>query len=142
MGQCGCGDVPITEAYRIHGQKTVVGVIIYRGCRDCDYGPGVSFCLFDRKRSPWLDGVKLQSIKPDEYGSRGGTGISIGIFDVRDVVSAAKEMAKTYGWPVPIDVEQTPAEAFESWMEEVGSELLGLAMFHREKRVIDLSKRG
>ena len=92
MCQCGCAEKPFAEAFQITGSKVTIAYQIFPGCGDCDYGPGVAFSLFDSPKVEWLDGVRIQKIKPDEYGANEGIGISVGLLDLQDLRKAAKEL--------------------------------------------------
>ena len=123
MCECGCGQTDISEAYRIGKTRTVLALQVYPGCQNCDYGPGVALSLFDSPKSEWLDGVDVQAVTPDEFGSNEGRGIPIPIMDVEDLVASAKEL--------------DPVERYESlseWLEEHGSQLLQDAVRRRRKR--------
>jgi len=128
MCQCGCGEFPVTEAYRLpKGQ--VIGIGIYRGCSDCFAGPGIVVYVYPSKRAgkEWLEGAKMQDYKPDEYGGNHGCGISLSFFEARDLAEAAKQIGTELsgeGWEMTI----------EEWLEENGLQMMQDAMRLFEQR--------
>jgi len=133
MCQCGCGEFPVTQAYRLpKGQ--VVGIGIYRGCSDCFAGPGIAVYVYPSKRAgkEWLEGAKMEDYKPDEYVGNHGRGISLSFFEVRDLIEAAKAIGTRLegdGWEMTI----------EEWLEENGLQMMQDAMELFERRIAELT---
>lgn len=134
MCQCGCGDTNVQAAFQIEGTKIVLGFQIFPGCRDCDYGPGVAVTVYDSPDVLWLDGVKIQKVKADEFGGNQGVGISVPVFDLEDLVAAAETVEKTSS----IESYVSLAE----WLEEHGYEFLRDAISRREKKLGGLEHEG
>lgn len=134
MCQCGCGDTAIEKAWKLPNGN-VLAYQQYRGCRECFAGPGVSLLLFDTPKSEWLEGVKIQSIKPDKYGGDGGHGLAFSFFEVQDLQKQAAEMEE--GDAV---TEYSGYGGLSEWLNEHGLELLQGAMRKFEARIADLDK--
>lgn len=128
MCECGCADVSMEEAFRIEGQKTVVAYQVFDGCEDCDYGPAVAISFFDTAEAFPVEGVKIQTVHPNEFGSgreagerkyRAG-GFGFGLFDIEDLEYAAKAL------------EESGAEMCEGsiadWLHDNGQHLVSEAM--------------
>lgn len=134
MGQCGCGELPVENAYKLPSGE-VIGIAIYRGCDDCHAGPAVDVFVYPDAKSEWVRDAKIEKYKPDEYGGNHGRGIPISFFEVRDLVAAAKEIGtqiRGEDWEMSV----------EEWLEENGLQMMQDAMRLFEKRVEELKKRG
>ncbi len=82
MGQCGCGDIPVENAFQLPSGE-VVGYALYRGCDECFAGPAVDIFIYPNNTSEWARDAKIENFKPDEYGGNEGRGIPITFFEVR-----------------------------------------------------------
>jgi hypothetical protein len=132
MGECGCGSPYFRSAHRIAGSKVTLGVQVYPGCRDCCYGPGVVVSVFDRPDVEWLEGVEVETVQPDDCGGSEGLGIPIPLFDMEDLVEAAKELCSEGeigpdGWL-----------SLAEWLEdgESGYKLIYKAIARRERHAL------
>jgi len=123
MCQCGCGEFPITEAYKLP-KGEVLGIGFYRGCEDCFAGPGVAVYVFPSRRAgkEWLRDVKVEDYKPDEFGGNGGRGISLSFFEVQDLREAIKTMEPMY------KNSEFGDQTLDEWLEENGLEMMQKAM--------------
>ena len=136
MCQCGCGEFPITQAYKLpRGQ--VIGIGIYHGCSDCVSGPGIAVYVFPNRRAgkEWLEGAKMEDYKPDEYGGNHGHGIPLSFFEVQDLVRAAKQIGTQLsgkGWEMTV----------EEWLEENGLQMMQDAMKLFRNRCAELASTG
>lgn len=130
MCQCGCGEFPITEAYKLP-KGEVVGIGTYQGCSDCFAGPGFAIYVFPSKRSgkEWLREAKLQEYTPNEFGGNGGQGISLSLFEVRDLREALKTMEPLY------KNSEFGDQTLDEWLEENGLEMMQKAMKLFAKRI-------
>ena len=131
MGECGCADVQFEEAFQIAGTQTVVAYQVFHGCEDCDYGPSVSISFLASPKSMYLEGVPIQRVMPNEYGSGRGKhkagGFGFGLFDQEDLIAAAKEAE-----------EASPIEDYESladWLHDNGTQLIQDAIARFSRRV-------
>ena len=129
MGACGCGERPFERGYRVKGTKAIVAYQVFRGCEDCDYGPGVSISFFDRK-GIWLEGAPIETVTPDEYGSHQGYGVGVGLFDMRDLEAAAKELTTE----ADIGPGDDQYASLEDWLHDYGQRLITEAMILYSKR--------
>jgi len=128
MGTCGCGDFSATNAIRVP-RSSWVGVGVYRGCRECWSGPAVDIMFFDAQgRREWLSNVEPETILPDRYGGKDVPGgIQIALFEVHDLVAAAKVIQRE----API----TEYESVADWVEDHGLLLIQDAMEMCERRL-------
>jgi hypothetical protein len=122
MCQCGCGEFGVAKAFRLPDGK-VVAYGIYRGCRDCFNGPGISIYVYPDDKSEWLEGVKIQPYTPNEYG---GVGIPISFFEVSDLIAAAKKLGG-------IELEEEGYHSFDEWLDENGLRMMqdGMKIFDK-----------
>lgn len=120
MCECGCGEQPYRDANQIAGSKVTLAIQVFPGCDSCDYGPGVAVSVFDSPEVEWLEGLKVETITPDEYGANRGHGISVGLFDTRDLVAASEELiAEGYQVGLGDDEYELP-----DWLAEFGGRLV------------------
>lgn len=134
MGQCGCGDTYIEKGYELP-DGTVVAYDIYHGCPDCNPGPGISIFLYPSRESGrmWLDGAKIEKYTPDEFGGNSGHGISLGLFEVKDLEAEAKDIiAKESG---EIDPEGEGYTTLHDWLRDFGLLMIQGAMRRYRKRL-------
>ncbi len=135
MGQCGCGEVLIENAYELPSGE-VVGYYVYRGCDECHAGPAVDIFIYPDKKSEWVRDAKIEKYKPTEYGGNEGRGIPIAFFEVRDLIEAAKKIGGT-------KFDATAGyESVEDWLEDYGLQMMQDGMRIFEKRVEELLKSG
>lgn len=121
MGQCGCADFSCDAAFRIKGSKSVIAVQRYPGCQGCGTPAGVVLCFFnERGVRDWLDGVKIETVVPDEFGSNRGIGIGIALLGAEDLVAAAKELGDGQ------EIEHYSQAS--DFMEDAAHELIGEAV--------------
>jgi hypothetical protein len=134
MGQCGCGDTSIDKGY-VFPNGTVVAYDIYRGCRDCNPGPGISIYAYPSRRAGrmWLSGVEIEKYKPDEYGGNGGYGISFGLFEVEDLIAEAKELVAVESGE--IDPDGDGYATIQDWLHDYGLLMVQGAMRRYCKRI-------
>lgn len=132
MGQCGCGDVYIENAYELPGGQ-VVAYDIYQGCRDCFSGPGLNIYVYPNRKSEWLETAKIESFQPDQFGGARGAGISVGLFEVADLISEAKELTEIGS------IGEGPEDYANlgDWLDDFGLELIQGAMrrFHERMKL-------
>lgn len=126
MCQCGCGERPFDYAVKLR-PNTVLGVRIYDGCRDCHQGIGVDISAFDSVMSEYLRFAKPFVLTPDEFGGDGGNGFPLPIFEVRDLIAAAKDLEA--------DNEVLEYHGITDWLEDRGLQLLQGARRHSDKRI-------
>jgi len=127
MCECGCGATDIQAAYQIAGTQIVIGLQVYPGCEDCDYGPGVAILVFDSPKNEWLAGVKIQRIKADEYGGNQGHGIGVPIFDPENLRAEAAALEEA-------DPIAAGYESLGEWLDEYGVGLITGAVARRRKQ--------
>ena len=114
MGTCGCGDFYNERAVRLGEGGPVVSFDVYTGCRDCEPMFSVDTRLFNEQGvKEWLDGAKIETVPPDEYGGNSGCGVSIPIFSVHDIVAAIKNLQEDED--SRIEHYASPAEWFEDY---------------------------
>lgn len=133
MGQCGCGEIPVENAYKLPSGE-VVGIAIYRGCDDCHAGPAVDVFVYPNAKSEWVRDAKIEKYKPDEYGGNHGHGIPIAFFEVRDLIKAATAIGGT-------NLDDEGYNSVEDWLEENGLRMMQDAMRLFEKRVEEIKKK-
>lgn len=128
MCQCGCGDTNLEKGYELP-DGTIVAYDIYRGCRDCNPGPGISIYAYPNRKAGrmWLSGVKIEKYTPDEFGGNHGFGISFGLFEVEDLAAEANEIVSTESGPIDPDSEDS-YETVEAWLEDFGLRMVQGAM--------------
>lgn len=131
MGQCGCGDVPVENAFKLPSGE-VIGYFVYRGCDECFAGPAIDIFVYPNAKSEWVRDAKIESYKPDEYGGNGGHGIPIALFEVRDLIEAAKKIGGT-------ELSKDGYESVEDWLSDYGLQMMQDAMRLFEKRVEKLT---
>lgn len=135
MGQCGCGEVPIENAYRLpKGQ--VVAYHVYHGCEDCFSGPGISIYVYPNSKSEWLDRSKIEDFTPDEYGGNSGHGISLGLFEVDDLRAESVDLSKEAG----IGRGRDDYASLDDWLADFGLRLIQGAMDRFTKRMDKMQK--
>lgn len=131
MCQCGCGDTNLEKGYELLG-GTVVAYDIYRGCRDCNPGPGISIYAYPNRKvgRMWLSGVKIEQYTPDEFGGNHGYGISFGLFEVEDLIAEAKEIVATESGEVGLlkDEDEDDYLSLEDWLSDYGLMMVQGAM--------------
>ena len=141
MGQCGCGDTCIERGYRLP-DGTVVAYDVYRGCQDCNPGPGISIFAFPSAESGrmWLDEAKIEPYTPDEFGGNHGHGISFGLFDVQDLRAEAKEIVAVESGEIRAD--EDGYTTLDDWLSDFGLMLIQGAMRRYSKRIAEeMAKR-
>jgi hypothetical protein len=91
MCQCGCGDFDSDLALRV-STRSVMSLRVYRGCADCHEGIALDLSFFDKEGvKDWLSHCKIESApKPDRSGGNDGMGVNFPLFEVRDMIEAAK----------------------------------------------------
>jgi hypothetical protein len=129
MGQCGCGDTSIDQAFKLPS-GIILATDVYRGCRECHEGPGVSVYVYPSRKAGrmWLDGIKAEAFVPDEYGGNSGKGIAVGLFEVRDLREAARGIDAKIG-----DGENDYA-TIDDWLHDFGLQMVQDAMSIFRKR--------
>ena len=136
MCQCGCGEFPITDAYKLP-KGEIVGIGTYRGCSDCFAGPGFAVYVFPSKHAgkEWLREARMEDYKPNEFGGNGGRGISLSLFEIRDLCEALKTMEPLY------KDSEFGDQTLNEWLEENGLEMLQKAMKLFTERVEKLNSK-
>lgn len=136
MCQCGCGEIPIEQAYKLPNGN-VISYSVYRGCADCHAGPGIEIGIFNNSKSEWLEHAKIQPITPTTYGGsvspNSHPGISVGLFEVQDLVAAAKELGD--------ELDDDGYDSVSAWLEDMGLEMVQSAMRKFDVRTEEISKR-
>src|SRR4051812_4848038 len=125
MCQCGCGEFPVENAYELPDGQ-VVGYGIYRGCADCNPGPGISIYVYPDRKSEWLEQAEIEPYEPSEFGGNGGSGISFGLFEVEDLQAEAKDL--TDGEGATIGRGRDQYRNIEDWLEDYGLRMVQGAM--------------
>ena len=130
MCECSCAAQPYLTATRIDGTDVVLAVQVFPGCKDCDYGPGVSVAIFDSPTVELIEGLKLESIKADEYGGNSGYGLSVPVLDGEDLIAEARELCPK-GTIGPGEDEY---ESLADWLDDNWDSLLRGAVHRRLDR--------
>lgn len=136
MGQCGCATFGVEKGFNLP-DGTELTYLIYHGCPECFPGIAVDVSLF-APGNEWTEGYELKKITPDEYGGHyedpnQQLGIPIPLFEVRDLVEAAREIGGTN-----CSIFQDGQVSIEEWLEENGLQMLRKALDLFEKRMKDM----
>ncbi len=125
MGACGCGDANFDRGFRLP-DGTTIGIEVYRGCRYCATGPGVTVAAFDAKGAhEWMDGVECPVMVPDEYGGDDRYALAVCLFDMADLLAECRE--------IEAEVPIADYESVADWLEDNGLQLIQGAMVRQEK---------
>ena len=125
MGGCGCGDFQDDVAFEIR-PDVVISIGTYPGCQDCDEGPGVTVHFWDSPSADFLDGVQRLPMKPNEFGGNEGFGHAVVLFQLEDLISAAKELADDNA--ISPEGEDSYSNLAE-WLQDNGHQLIKDAIF-------------
>lgn len=136
MGQCGCGETSVENAYKLP-KGTVIGYDIYRGCAGCFAGPAISIYVYPNAKSEWLSHAKIEDFTPDEYGGNHGHGINVAFFEVEDLKEESVELAQEADIGPGDDQYATIAD----WLDDYGLRLVQGAMRRFTKRMDELERR-
>lgn len=136
MGHCGCGDTCLDKAYKLPDGK-ILAYQIYQGCSKCFAGPGVAFYAYPDGKSPWLRLVKPEAFEPSEEGGNSGYGISIGLFEVEDLLAEAKHLEQQGR----VGADEDDYATVQDWLGDFGLELIQGAMRRFQKRIAQQNKR-
>lgn len=120
MGQCGCGETVPENGFKLPS-GLVVAYDVYRGCRDCFSGPAVCIYVYPNAKSEWLQHAKIEPYKPDEYGGNHGHGIPVSLFEVEDLINAAKAIGE-------LKTSRDGYLTFADWLEDNGLRMMQDAM--------------
>lgn len=134
MCQCGCGEIPIEDAYVLPG-GVVIGIRVYDGCEDCDTGPGIDISVFPSRNSEWLECAKFHALNPDQFGGVVDDwklpGLPIGLFTPMDLCSAARELEEECG---SVGQGRDDYPTVRDWIADHGIRLVQIAMRNFSKR--------
>jgi len=130
MGQCICGEMIFSTAYRLP-DGTIMACAEYRGCRECAPGLGSTVYFFPDDQSEWLEDVEIVPASVDEYGGNGGIGLQFDLLEIRDILTALPEVEAENGKVGPGDNDY---ETMADWFKDNGLRLLQKAMWHRDLR--------
>lgn len=96
LGQCGCGDMWLTQAHPIAETEIILAVDEYHGCRECSTPLGFRLYLFNPEG--WQEwGQEWSGLKPgvpvqaDENGGNAGFGITLPFLGKGDLLRAVRE---------------------------------------------------
>jgi hypothetical protein len=87
--------------------------------------------------SPWLRLVKPEAFEPSEEGGNSGYGISIGLFEVEDLLAEAKHLEKQGC----VGAGEDDYATVHDWLEDFGLDLVKGAMRRFQKRIAQQKKR-
>lgn len=123
MGECGCGALYDDRGFILPEGK-VLSHGLYRGCDDCYQGIGITLHFWDSSEVEFLAGVELQKPKFDKYGGNEGQGYEINLFEVEDLIEAAKEL-----WSgASIGDGEDDYETLMDWLHDWGLEFIQKAL--------------
>src|SRR5204863_6247814 len=97
MGQCGCADMSIEQAWRLR-DGTILALDEYHGCETCHQGIGVMLYFFPPNQEEWLEDVTIETApEPNEFGGNHGLGISVDLLHVEDLLAALPIIEDDHG---------------------------------------------
>lgn len=124
MGECGCGDWEADVIYRVK-KPCIIGLRVYRGCRDCDTGVGVALDFFTPKSEYIRDCDVSYDAIPDEYGADLP---GLPLFEVGDLIEASRTIDSKVG------NGGNDYATIQDWLYDNGLTLIQEAMAIRDKK--------
>ena len=125
MGQCGCGDFQDDVCFQLR-PDVVISVGTYAGCDYCGNGPGFTVHFWDSPSVDYLDGVKRLPMTADEFGGNDGFGHAVVLFEIEDLVKAARELADANDINPESDDSYTD---LGDWLQDNGYQLVKDAIY-------------